>query len=165
MWHRMVLIALTLAASTTNAQPVGPGARAPEVDLPTLAGSRAQLSKLRGHPVVVSFWGTWCPPCRTEFPELVRVQAAYGPAGLFVLAVNGRDQEMSTKTVQQFVDEFSAPFQVALDDHGRARRAFLIQGLPTTVFIDTGGMVREVHRGPITHEELERGLATILKVK
>jgi thiol-disulfide isomerase/thioredoxin len=165
MSHRMVLIGLALAASTASAQAVGPGALAPEVDLPTLAGSRVQLSKLRGHPVVVSFWGTWCPPCREEFPELVRVQTAYGPAGLFVLAVNGRDQELSTKNVQKFVDEFSAPFQVALDDHGRARRSFLIQGLPTTVFIDTGGVVREVHRGPISREELERGLATILKVK
>ena len=162
MSHRMLVVALVLAASAAGGQPVVPGARAPEIDLPSLTGDRVQLSKLRGHPVVVSFWGTWCPPCREEFPELVRAQTTHGPDGLFVLAVNGRDQETSTKTVQKFVEEYAAPFRVVLDEKGRARRAFLIQGLPTTVFIDSGGVVRKVHRGPISRADLESGLATIL---
>ena len=72
---------------------------------------------------------------------------------------------MSDKSVQKFVDEFSVTFQVALDQRGRARRAFLIQGLPTTVFIDSGGVVRTVHRGPISRQELDRGLASILTMK
>ena len=165
MWHRITVVVLGLAGSAIGAQPVGAGARAPEIDLPTLTGGRVQLSKLRGHPVVVSFWGTWCPPCRDEFPELVKLQAAHGPAGLFVLAVNGRDQETSDKSVKKFVDEFSVTFQVGLDQRGRARRAYLIQGLPTTVFIDSGGVVRGVHRGAISREELTRGLATILTLK
>jgi thiol-disulfide isomerase/thioredoxin len=165
MSHRMLVVALMLAASAAGGQPVGPGGRAPEIDLPLLTGDRVQLSKLRGHPVVVSFWGTWCPPCREEFPELVKVQTAHGPAGLFVLAVNGRDQETSTKNVQKFVDGYAAPFRVALDEKGRARRAFLIQGLPTTVFIDSGGVVRKVHRGAITRAELDSGVATILTTK
>jgi thiol-disulfide isomerase/thioredoxin len=165
MWHRMAVVALVLSASASGAQPVSPGARAPEIDLPTLTGGRVQLSKLRGHPVVVSFWGTWCPPCRDEFPELVKASLAHGASGLQVVAVNGRDQETSDKNVQKFVDEFSVTFQVALDQRGRARRAFLIQGLPTTVFIDSGGVVRGVHRGPISREELDRGLASILTAK
>jgi thiol-disulfide isomerase/thioredoxin len=165
MWQRMIVAVLALAASAAGAQRVGPGARAPEVDLPLLAGERVQLSKLRGHAVVVSFWGTWCPPCREEFPELVKLHAAYAPAGLVVLAINGRDQETSTKNVQRFVDEFAAPFRVALDEKGRARRAFLIQGLPTTVFIDSAGVVRQVHRGAISRAQLETGLAIILAAK
>ena len=90
--RRWVLTALTLIASVAGAQPVRPGARAPEIDLPTITGGRVQLSKLRGHPVVVSFWGTWCPPCRMEFPELVKLHQAYDSLGLRVLGVNGRDQ-------------------------------------------------------------------------
>jgi thiol-disulfide isomerase/thioredoxin len=165
MWHRIAVVVLALAGSAVGAQPVGPGGRAPEIDLPTLSGGRLQLSKLRGHPVVVSFWGTWCPPCRDEFPELVKAFVTHGPSGLYVVAVNGRDQETSDKNVQKFVDEFSATFHVALDHRGRARRAFLIQGLPTTVFIDSGGVIRGVQRGPISREELSRGLASILTVK
>ena len=162
MWHREVMVALALMASAVGAQPVRSGALAPEIDLPTLAGGRVQLSKLRGHPVVVSFWGTWCPPCREEFPELIRAHMTHSGAGVHVLGVNGRDQELSTKKVQQFVDEFSVPFPVALDQRGRARRAYLITGLPTTVFIDSAGVVQRVHRGPISREELDRGIAAIL---
>lgn len=153
---------LALVASTAGAQPVRQGARAPEIDLPVLTGGRVQLSRLRGHPVVMSFWGTWCAPCRAEFPELVRAHAQYGPAGLYVLGVNGRDQELRTKDVQRFVDEFSVSFPVALDQRGRSRRAYRIQGLPTTVFVDSAGVVQGIHRGPISREELDRGIATIL---
>ena len=158
----MIPMMLVLAASVVSAQRVKPGSPAPEIDLPTLAGGRMQLSKLRGHPVVVTFWGTWCPPCRDEFPELVRAHITHSLAGLYVVGVNGRDQELSTKNVQKFVDEFSVPFQVALDQRGRARRAFQLVGLPTTVFIDSSGVVQQIHRGPITRAELDSGLATIL---
>jgi thiol-disulfide isomerase/thioredoxin len=155
-------LALTLVASPAAPQTVRQGAIAPEIDLPTLAGGRVKLSDLRGRPVVVSFWNTWCAPCRTEFPELVRVHNEHGPAGLYVLGVNERDQELRTKDVQAFVDEFAVPFDVALDQRGRSRRTYLILGLPTTVFIDTGGVVHRIHRGPISREQLDRGIAAIL---
>jgi thiol-disulfide isomerase/thioredoxin len=153
---------VTLAASVASAQRARPGAPSPEIDLPTLAGGRVQLSKLRGHPVVVSFWGTWCPPCRDEFPELVRAYRTHEPEGLYVLGVNGRDQELSTKAVQKFVDEFSVPFPVALDKRGRTGREFGIIALPTTIFIDSGGVVRRVHFGPIGRAALDSGVAMIL---
>jgi thiol-disulfide isomerase/thioredoxin len=151
----------SLAAHVAGAQPVRRGVPAPEIDLPTLTGGRAQLSKLRGHPVVVSFWGTWCPPCRQEFPELVRLHEAHSAEGLEILAVNGRDQERSTKAVQSFVDEFKAPFTVALDQRGRSRRDFRLAFLPTTVFIDSSGIVQHVHLGGISRADMDRGLAMI----
>lgn len=159
--HRAT-IALILAGSTAGAQAVRIGGPAPEIDLPTLSGGRVQLSKLHGHPVVVSFWGTWCPPCRTEFPELVKAQRSYGGSGLIVLGVNGRDQEFSTKDVEKFAAEFSVPFQIALDQRGRSRSAFQIFGLPTTVFIDSAGVVKGIHRGPIDREQLDSAIATIV---
>ena len=155
-------ITLALVASTAGAQRVQPGTRAPEIDLPTLTGGRVKLSQLRGHPVIVSFWGSWCPPCREEFPELVKAYRLHSPAGLYILGVNGRDQELRTKDVQRFVDEFSVPFQVALDKRGRTREAYRIVGLPTTVFIDSSGVVQHIHQGPIRREDLDRGIALIL---
>lgn len=162
MLNRSVVVAFALVASSAGAQSVQIGAPSPEIDLPSLAGGRVQLSKLRGHPVVVSFWGTWCPPCRTEFPELVKAYQTYSAAGLVVLGVNGRDQEYNTKDVQKFVKEFSVPFEIALDERGRTRTSFLILGLPTTAFIDSAGVLQAIHRGPINHDDLERGIATIL---
>lgn len=161
-WPYAVLVAMVLTASAVAAQTVRAGEPAPEIDLPALDGGRVLLSRLRGHPVVVSFWGTWCPPCRDEFPELVRAHRTHGPAGLYVIGVNGRDQELRTTDVQKFVDEFAVPFPIALDQRGKARRAYGLIGLPTTVFIDSGGVVRSVHMGPINREELNRKLASIV---
>lgn len=161
-WPCAVLVAMVLTASAVAAQTMRVGERAPEIDLPALGGGRVLLSLLRGHPVVVSFWATWCPPCRDEFPELVRAHRTHGPAGLYVIGVNGRDQELRTKDVQEFVDEFAVPFPIALDQRGSARRTYGLIGLPTTVFIDSGGVVRNVHMGPINREELNRKLASIV---
>jgi peroxiredoxin len=161
MRRRGIIAALALIASAAGAQSVKRGARAPDIDLPGLTGGRVKLSTLRGHPVVVSFWGSWCPPCRDEFPELVRLHQQYDSAGLRVLGVNGFDQELTTKAVQRFVDEFSVSFPIALDKRGESRRAFSVVFLPTTVFIDTAGIIQYIHLGGMRREDLERGVATI----
>jgi Thiol-disulfide isomerase and thioredoxins len=151
-----------LQSIPADAQHIKEGKPAPAIDLPTLNGGRMQLSKLRGHPVVLSFWATWCPPCRYEFPELMRVHSKYSSSGLFVIGVNGRDQESETKDVQRFVDFFSVSFPILLDQRGSARRAYRIEGEPTTVFIDSGGVVRRVHTGLINREQLDSGVALIM---
>jgi len=157
--------ALLLSPPNAAAQKVGPGTAAPEIDLPTLGGGRVKLSSLKGHPVIVTFWGTWCPPCRDEFPQLVAAQKKYHDSGLVVLAVNQRDQELSTKAVQNFVNEFGADFDVALDTRGHARRTFRLVGLPTLVFVDPAGVIQGVHPGPITAAEFDSRLASILPAK
>jgi thiol-disulfide isomerase/thioredoxin len=162
LWLPLALLSLLLPPVAAGAQEIAKGKPAPEIDLPTLQGGRAKLSNLRGHPVVVTFWGTWCPPCRVEFPELVAAHKKYREAGLEVLAVNQRDQELGTGDVQAFVKEFSVDFTVALDERGRSRRTFRLIGLPTTIFIDTAGIIQQVNMGPITRDDLARGLATIL---
>ena len=140
------------------------GGKAPEIDLPTLGGGAPiRLSALRGHPVVVTFWGTWCPPCREEFPQLVAAYKKYHVVGLEILAVNQRDQELSLKNVQAFADTFAVPFTVALDKRGRTRRTYRLVGLPTTVFIDSAGTIVQMQPGPLSEEALARGLALIVK--
>jgi cytochrome c biogenesis protein CcmG/thiol:disulfide interchange protein DsbE len=157
---RQVFIAIVLSASDARAQlPVG--TPAPEIDVRTLGGARFQLSALRGRPVVMTFWGTWCPPCREEFPQLAGLYGKHHAAGLEIVAVNQRDQELSTSDVQHFVDEFSIPFTVVLDPRGRSRRSYRLFGLPTTVFVDTAGVIRRVVSGPLGRDQLGLGLAAI----
>ena len=163
---RGVALALLLLLPTpAMAQGLAAGSRAPEIELSKLQGGKVKLSRLRGHPVVVTFWGTWCPPCREEFPELDALYRKHHEAGLEVLAVNQRDQELSTKDVQAFVDEFAVTFPVLLDPRGRSRRNYRLVAIPTTVFIDSRGSIREVHSGPISREQLARGVASIVPAR
>jgi thiol-disulfide isomerase/thioredoxin len=161
---RLLMVAALFPVSAA-AQGIAPGTRAPEIDLPTLDGGRIKLSALRGHPVVVTFWGTWCQGCRDEFPDLVAAQKSYGESGLRVLAVNQRDQELSTKDVSSLIKEYSVPFIVALDERGKSRRSCRLLAIPTTVFIDSAGVIQRVHSGGISRAELARGLDAILRHK
>jgi len=137
------------------------GVPAPSINLKLLGGGRAELEALRGRPVLINFWATWCAPCRQEMPDLAAIRQAHEASGLEVLAVNLTDQER-LKDVQAFVAELALPFPVLLDERGRAREGYGITTLPTTYFVDTLGLVRGAHSGPLTRGALERGLALIL---
>ena len=153
-------LVMMLSASGASAQlPVG--SPAPEIDLRTLAGTRFQLSALRGRAVILTFWGTWCPPCRDELPELAELHRKHHADGLEIVAVNQGDQELRASDVQHFVDELKIPFAVAIDPRGRTRRNYRLIGLPTTVFVDTAGVIRRVVSGPFGHEQLALGLEAI----
>jgi thiol-disulfide isomerase/thioredoxin len=160
-WCRIVGLGILASAAAGTAQVPAAGRRAPDLTLKTLAESSVRLAQFRGRPLVVNFWATWCKPCRAEMPMLVAAHDRHRVAGLQILAVNLRDQERG-RDVQRFVEEFRLPFPVLLDAHGRARRAFRVRAIPTTIFIDSAGLVRLEHPGPLTEELLQRGIAAIL---
>ncbi len=134
---------------------------APDFALETLAGDTVTLSHLRGHPVVLNFWATWCKPCRGEMSDIIAAYDANHAARLEVLAINLTDQERM-RDVRSFVRELQLPFPVLLDHKGKVRKSYGLRGVPTSVFIDTLGVVRLVNIGPITRENVQRGLAEIL---
>jgi peroxiredoxin len=142
------LIPLDWASSGApgRSAPVKIGEVAPEIDLPTLTGERITLSKLQGRPVLINFWATWCSPCRQEFPALVRKQKQYQDQGFVILGVNTGD-ENSDEGVLAFMRNTLVTFPIARDRDGRAAHMYNIRGLPTTVFVDRKGIVRDIFIG------------------
>jgi thiol-disulfide isomerase/thioredoxin len=114
---------------------------APEISLPDLAGQTVTLSELKGKVVVLDFWATWCPPCRSSLPHTQALsQSPEAKAGkLVVLAIN---QGESASIIQPFMQEQGYSFQVLLDTQQSTLRLYNPSGgIPTFVVIDREGRV------------------------
>lgn len=122
-----------------------PGSPAPDFTLQTLEGDTVTLSDLRGRPVVVNFWATWCPPCRAEIPAL---DAVYRERAGDVVIL-GVDVQENPATVAAFVDEIGMSYPVPLDPNAEVARLYRVRAFPTTVFVDADGIVRHIVSGPL----------------
>ena len=159
-----VLICLALSTPHPRLSSQVPDSLAPDFILKTLTGDTLRLSDLRGHPVFLNFWASWCKTCRPEMGDIIAAYNAHRPAGLEVLAINLTDQERM-RDVRAFVQDLELPFPVLLDQKGKVRRLYALRGVPTSVFVDARGIVRLVNIGPISPETIQRGLNQILSVQ
>lgn len=133
------------------------GSLAPDFSLRTLDGVTVTLSALKGQPVLINFWASWCLPCREEAPELQRFYEEYQDRGLVILGVNVTQQD-TLADAQAYVSEFKITFPVPLDENGEALRAFRVPGLPTSFFIDQQGFIRNVVIGKMDWATMLEGL-------
>ncbi|GIK37156.1 MAG: hypothetical protein BroJett011_09890 [Chloroflexota bacterium] len=139
------------------------GQLAPDFTLKTLAGDQLTLSSLRGQPVLLNFWASWCPPCRLEMPDLVRVYETRRAEGLVILGVNVTFQD-STSGAQAFVDEFKITFPTLLDETGRVTTdLYRVRGLPTSVFINPKGLITRINLDPMTSGQMDEFIGEIVE--
>ena len=112
---------------------------APEISLADSSGQTIELSDLRGKPVIVNLWATWCEPCLREMPSLERVQSRFGER-IAVLAVS--EDRGGGKTVDPFIAKLGLKsVKIYIDPKSEAGHAFAVRGLPTSLLIDRNGMV------------------------
>ncbi len=102
---------------------------------------KAELAKHKA--VVVNFWATWCPPCREEIPDLIKLQEQYGANGFTILGV---DIGESHKKVSNFAKKMNMTYPVLLDSDESAASAYGIVGIPTSLLVKSDGtIVGEYH--------------------
>lgn len=149
----------TSAAGDMKAWSGGP---TPALALKDLAAREHRLEDYRGKVVVISFWATWCEPCRDEMPSLNRLKAAMGDA-IAVLAVDMGEPEARIAT---FLEKVPVDFPVLLDRDMTVSKAWKVKVLPTTIVVDPQGAARYVTIGgrdwasPDVQERLRRLLSS-----
>ncbi|HMC09401.1 MAG TPA: TlpA disulfide reductase family protein [Actinomycetota bacterium] len=148
------------------------GAPAPDFQLPLLGGGTLSSRELKGSPVVVNFWASWCVPCRKEAPVLEATFKQYEGRGVRFVGVDYEDLESDA---QRFVREFGITYPSVRDTGGTLASAFGVRGVPETFFVDRQwrffsiGQAQEVGAragtkipGPVTRRQLVSQIQELL---
>ena len=136
------------------------GRVAPDFALPAVGtGNVIDIASLRGKPVVLNFWATWCMPCHAEHPILVQAARALGNDVQFVGVVFG-DTEAN---IAAFVKERGEAYPTLLDDKGKTSIAYGVGGVPETFFIDRSGKIVAKYEGPLSPEMLQTYVQKVLR--
>ncbi len=149
------------------AQGQGPavGAEAPELTpantapLRDLAGGPVTLAALRGRPVWIVYWTTWCPACQREAPAIEATWKARQAEGLVIIAI---DLQEPASVVAAYARKHGLTYPIVLDPDGVTVSTYGVFGLPTHYFIDRAGVIVDRSFGELDRAQMEQRVATIL---
>jgi cytochrome c biogenesis protein CcmG, thiol:disulfide interchange protein DsbE len=134
------------------------GRPAPEFTLRDVtSGNTVDLAALRGKPVVVNFWATWCIPCYEEH-QVLRMGAASSGSAVQFLGVIYDDEEAR---ILQFLRQNGSSYPTLMDDQGKTAIAYGVYGVPETFFIRPDGTIAAKHEGPLSPTSLSQYIAQI----
>jgi cytochrome c biogenesis protein CcmG, thiol:disulfide interchange protein DsbE len=160
---KQLMIAAALGLLTAcSSHGVGSTARigeaAPDWKDPLVSGGSLTMAQLRGKPVFMDFFATWCPPCNDEAPEVNAAYKEYAPQGLQVIGV---DVEENAQKAKQFVDQHQLAYPAVVDT-GTLSDLYSINGMPVGVFIDKNGVIRRIEVGQLSSAQLNADIKSIL---
>lgn len=117
---------------------------APDFSLQSTNGATVTLSHFKGRVVLVNFWASWCPPCRTEMPMLDNLAKSYKAAGLVVLGLN---VDVDNEARDDYLKEHPVSFPILDDSKWSTAKLYIAPSQPVTFFIDRDGNLAHVHKG------------------
>lgn len=125
---------------------------APSLAAVTLEGDSVSLAELRGSPVLLNVWATWCAPCRQEIPELQALHDQHAADGLRVIGVTV-DSRSAAEDVRTFIEEFGMTYEIWWDPDQTSVSKFRAVGVPLTVLIGPEGRIRWRHLGVLKPDD------------
>jgi len=152
-------LSVLVSACTHNGKQVAQVTQpAPDWTQPLSTGGTLTLSSLRGKPVYLNFFATWCPPCKDEAPFINKMQQQYASRGLHVVGV---DELESAAQAESFRKQFHLVYPAVVDG-GTLQGQYLVNGLPVHVFIGRDGVIRKMVAGEMAHAEIQKAVQSIL---
>jgi peroxiredoxin len=149
-----------LAGTAPILPPVIKNDPAPQLELTDLRGQPVSIASYLGQVILINNWATWCPPCKTEMPELQSYYTAHAADGFVVIAIESGE---SIAQVTSFVLEYGLTFPVWPDLRGLALETFQNWDLPSSYVIDRAGIVRFSWTGAINLPTLEKFVTPLLE--
>lgn len=119
-----------------------------------------KLNEYQGKVVILNFWAVWCGPCRIEMPGLEAVYQQYRDQGVVVLAVNVSE---SSADITNYARKLGLTFPILRDSQQEAMRTYNVRVLPTTLFIDRQGQVRQRKLGTMTKSFMMQQIESLLE--
>jgi cytochrome c biogenesis protein CcmG, thiol:disulfide interchange protein DsbE len=135
------------------------GGPAPDFTLQTVDGETVQLAQLKGKPVWINFWATWCVPCREEMPAMQELYDQYRDQGLVIVAVN---MEEDAATVRRWIEGGGYGFTFVVDSDGQQVKRYNVTAAPTSYFVGRDGVIRDLKLGQISRGEMVAKLDKLL---
>ena len=155
-----VLLGAYVLTLTPAPSPTAIGNPAPDFAVADLDGNPIRLADLRGRPVIVNFWASWCGPCVEEFPLLRDAAARHAGDGLVVIGIVWDDR---SEAARDFMARNGATWAAAMDPGQQVARDYGTLGPPETYFIDRDGIIRARQIGQISAASLDEKLAAIIE--
>ena len=124
-----------------------------------LADDRVSLAELRGHPVVINFWASWCNPCKEEAPDFAASARAHAGQVAFL----GLDIQDLTSDARRFLRKLDVPYVSVRDGSPYSYTVYALTGVPETYYVNRRGLVVARSIGRVSREELERNITLALR--
>lgn len=138
------------------------GDMAPDFKLAQINGSNPadsiQLSKQSGNGVMLNFWATYCKPCEREMPDIQTMYERYHNQGIDIISINLDSTEL---VVQNFIEKYKLTFPVVRDKDFAVRELYGINPIPSSIFIDSNGVIVDKKNGELKADEIEKLLKEI----
>ncbi|MCQ6281228.1 peroxiredoxin [Bacillus sp. EB600] len=131
------------------------GSMAQDFELENVDGKKVKLSDYKGEKVILNFWATWCPPCKSEMQDIENFYKKNKGNKVVVLAVNLTNLEKNKNNIQQFIKAYHLTFPVLLDSKGSVANLYQSITIPTTFIINTTGRIDQKIVGPMKKDQLE----------
>ena len=144
-----IVAAVAAVSVTTSAMADMVGQKLPSSTL-NFVGSKPEME---GKPLLVEFWATWCPPCRTSIPHLNEIHAKFKDRGLLVVGVSDEPNAV----IKKFQKEVPMDYAVATDTGGRLNKEMEVNSIPTAFLVNKSGeIVWEGHPDKLTDADIEK---------
>jgi len=151
---------LALGTGAGADAPPRKGAPAPAFELPVVANGHGTLTlaSLKGHPVYLNFFASWCAPCKEEASSIAALSKQFAPEHVVVVGIDELEQPEAAKG---FAERYHLPYSIALDQSGEVGGTYGLIGLPLHVFIESNGTIAAYRVGEMNKTQIQAELGKL----